>query len=103
MKEEVIKLFAALDSWFDECFEDLYPSDCYFIDQIKNEWRRCVEGKQKENRSIKCILYCYSQLSAQTPAMLSAYNSLREKWQKNEIKKKECCKTEERGLQLSLF
>ncbi len=99
MKDTVTALIKATDDAFNRCMSAFLPLDCYFADQMTNEWRRYCQNMCTMERAIANIKYCYSQLGFVTKEMAEAYQKLLEK----EIQKRELHQTRNVGVQLSLF
>ena len=98
MKERVENLLKACDQWFDEYFNEVFAADCYYIDQMHNEWRRAQQGKCTQEYAVANIRDLYNKLSGQTPAMKEAYNSVLMLGVKEKLHK-----TVTTSVQLSLF
>lgn len=97
MKESVEDLLQAVDRWFDECFSELSALDCYFIDQMHNEWYRAQQGKCTEQYAVKNIKLLYNNLSGQTTEMKEKFAAL------NNIHEGELRQNHRAAVQLSLF
>ena len=98
MKERIENLLKSCDRWFDEYFDELVAIDCYFIDQMHNEWRRAQKGKCTEDYAINNIKLLYSKLSGQTTEMKIAYDAAFKVDNKESVQKEV-----KRPVQLSLF
>lgn len=76
MKERIEILLKACDQWFNEYFNEVFAADCYYLDQMYNEWRRAQQGKCTWEYAVENIMNLYNKLSGQTPLMKEAYNSV---------------------------